>query len=239
MDKIVEIKNLRVTLGKNILVLDDINLDLESGKITGLIGPSGAGKTTLLRAIVGRVLPVSGDILVFGQTPGSVKLRSEVAYMTQDTSVYKDLTVEQNLIYFAKLYGDSGPNEKINNVLDELELTDKRNSLVKDLSGGQKQRVSLAVALVGSHKLIILDEPTTGLDPVLRMKLWKIFKKLRDSGVSIIISSHAMDEAQRCDNIVLIRQGKVIAHDSPANVMKNTKTKSIENAFLKLVGASK
>lgn len=239
MKTIIKIKNLEVILGKKVKALDGINLDIVEGKIIGLVGPSGAGKTTLLRAIVGRVLPSAGDIKVLGVAPGTARLKQQIAYMTQDTSIYKDLTVKQNLTYFGKLYGDYSKDElkaKITDVLNELELSDKVDVLTKNLSGGQKQRVSLAVSLIGQHKILILDEPTTGLDPVLRNRLWKIFKKLRDSGVSVIISSHAMDEAQKCDGIVLIRQGRVIAHDTPKKIMKQTETSNIEAAFLELVG---
>lgn len=241
MGSIVKIKNLKVVLGDKFVALDGISLDLSEGKITGLIGPSGAGKTTLLRAIVGRVKPAEGDIKVLGLTAGSPELRQEVSYMTQDISVYQDLTVYQNLQYFGSLYNKIPKPElrdRINEVLDSIDILSKKDNLVKDLSGGQKQRVSLAVALVGSHRLIILDEPTTGLDPVLRTKLWQLFKELRDNGTTIIISSHAMDEAQRCDDLVLIREGKVIAHDEPVKIMKYTKTDSIEDSFLKLVEQS-
>lgn len=241
MKTIVKIQNVQVTLGKNIKVLNGVNLELKEGKITGLIGPSGAGKTTLLRVIVGRILATKGQATVFGVAPDSSQLKDKIAYMTQDVSVYKDLSVRQNLMYFGKLYGSYDKNElisKIEQVLRKLELSDKTDTLVKNLSGGQKQRVSLAVSLIGKHKLLILDEPTTGLDPVLRMKLWDIFKELKDSGVSIIISSHAMDEAQRCDDIVLVREGKVIAHDTPAKIMSMSNSKNIEEAFLNLVKGS-
>lgn len=235
MQKVVKIKKLNVILGEDVKAIDDITLSISEGKITGLIGPSGAGKTTLLRAIVGRVVPADGTIEVFGLKPGSKELRNKVSYMTQEVSVYQDITVSQNLEYFAALFG-SRSEDMIENTLRDVELLEKADNLVKNLSGGQKQRVSLAVSLIGGHELMILDEPTTGLDPVLRAKLWKLFNRLRNTGTTIIISSHAMDEAQKCDKLILIRDGRVIADSEPYKILKSTKSKTIEESFLKLVG---
>jgi len=239
MSTVARLRNLQVILGKKFIALNDIDLTLEGGKIIGLIGPSGAGKTTLMRALVGMVQPSRGSLRVFDAAPGSPEARHKIAFMTQELSVYQDLSVQQNLEYFGTLYGaysSADLQQRISDVLSDLELSDKSTILVRNLSGGQKQRVSLAASLVGDHTLLILDEPTTGLDPVLRQKLWAVFKKLRDSGVSIILSSHAMDEAQKCDDIVLIRAGSVIAHESPVSIMKRTKTTTVEDAFLQLVG---
>ena len=237
MDISVSIRNLSVTLGTNTKALDDISLDLGSGRAIGFIGPSGAGKTTLIRSIVGGISPSSGSVRVLGEVAGSAKLRKDVSYMTQELSVYPDLTVVENIKYFATMYGQSRSEIKntVKVILKEIDLEDRAKSLVKNLSGGQKQRASLAIALIGSPKLMVLDEPTIGLDPLLRDSLWKLFNKLTAAGTTILVSSHSMDEAQRCDDLVLIRDGKIIAHDTPANLAKQTKTKTIEESFLKLV----
>ena len=237
MQPVITIKNLSVKLG-SVKALNDVKLVLPEGKITGFIGPSGAGKTTLIRSIVGRLKTPKEAINVLGYPAGSKELRSLVAYMTQELSVYTDLTVNENLTYFCKMLGLNRKAAKRNTkeLLDILDIPDKANSLVRHLSGGQKQRVSLAVALVGAPKLLVLDEPTIGLDPALRNRLWKLFYDLADSGKTLIISSHSMDEARRCEDLVLLREGKVIAHTSPKNLLDKTGTKSVEQAFLKLVG---
>jgi len=237
----IVIKNLSVTLGGQVKALKNVSIEIPVGKTTGVIGPSGAGKTTLIRAIVGRLQIPAGAIVIFDQLAGSPELRSTVTYMTQELSVYPDLTVKENLIYFARMSGQSVPDSKatVARVLETVDMSDKTNSLINDLSGGQKQRVSLAIALIGSPKLMVLDEPTVGLDPVLRDKLWKLFAKLASQGTTLVISSHSMDEAQRCDDLVLIRDGKVIAHSSPKELLERTQTKSVEQSFLKLVGGTK
>ncbi len=232
----IKISHLSVTLSGFFNALQDINVALPEGKAIGFIGPSGAGKTTLIRSIVGRVKLTSGSIEIFGLPAGDSKLRHQMSYMTQELSVYPDLTVKENLKYFATMMGHKNVNEIINNVLHEVDMSDKANSLVKNLSGGQKQRVSLSVALIGSPKLMVLDEPTIGLDPVLRESLWKLFNKLKAQGTTLLVSSHSMDEAERCDDLILIRSGKLLAHGSPSELKKNNNTKTIEETFLKLVG---
>jgi len=236
----VKIKNLSVTLGGHFQALKNVSLDLPEGKTVGFIGPSGAGKTTLIRSIVGRLQTDKGSIEIFGQPAGSPELRRQLSYMTQGLSVYSDLTVRENLRYFAITTGHSYKQAKgiIDEVLSAVDMQNKADSLVSNLSGGQKQRVSLAIALIGSPKLMVLDEPTVGLDPVLRERLWKLFNQLAGQGTSLIISSHSMDEAERCDDLVLIRDGEVIAHSSPEELRHRTGTKTIEQSFLKLVGNS-
>ena len=234
----VKIKNLSVTLGGHLKVLKNINLELPISKTIGFIGPSGAGKTTLIRAIVGSLKINSGEISVFDMPAGSRVLREHVSYMTQELSVYPDLTVKENLKYFITMAGQSRKMSRdiLVEVLSLVDMTSKSDSLVSDLSSGQKQRVSLAVALIGSPKLMVLDEPTVGLDPVLREKLWNLFAKLSKQGTTLIISSHSMDEAERCDDLVLVRDGELLAHSSPKELLRTTGTKTLEESFLKLVG---
>jgi len=233
MGPAVSLRNLSVTLSGHVKALDNISLDITLGKITGFIGPSGAGKTTLIKTIVGRLKNQAGTVTVLGLPAGNRKLRSEVAYMSQSLSIYSDLTVSQNLSYFARMIG--ADKKDIADALKAVDLTDKANELVENLSGGQAQRVSLAIALVSHPHLLVLDEPTVGLDPALRDSLWKLFRVIVNSGTTIIISSHSMDEAERCDDLVLIRAGKVLAHSSPKDLLRDTKTKTVEKAFLKLV----
>ncbi len=238
MDKAVKINKLSVTLGGNVKALKNVSLDLPVSKTIGIIGPSGAGKTTLIRAIVGRLKISSGSIMIFDQLAGSAGLRSKVSYMAQELSVYSDLTVSENLAYFATMAGQTKTEAKkiVNEVLGLVDLSDKSKTIISNLSGGQKQRVSLAIALIGSPKLMVLDEPTVGLDPVLRESLWDLFSRLAGRGITLIISSHSMDEASRCDDLVLIRDGEIIAHNSPEVFLESTHTSSVEQGFLKLVG---
>ncbi len=238
MELSVKINNLSITLGGHFKALKSINLELPVGKTIGFIGPSGAGKTTLIRGIVGSLRISSGEISVFGQAAGSPILREQITYMTQELSLYPDLTVKENLKYFITMAGHSRKSsvDILNNILELVDMTNRSESLVSNLSTGQKQRVSLAVALIGSPKLMVLDEPTVGLDPVLREKLWHLFAKLASQGTTLIISSHSMDEAGRCDDLVLIRDGKLVAHSSPEELLQRTGTKTVEESFLKLVG---
>jgi ABC-2 type transport system ATP-binding protein len=238
MEAAVKIKNLSVTLGGQVKALKNINLELSEGKITGFIGPSGAGKTTLIRSIVGRLKTPENTIEILGQPAGSPRLRSTVTYMTQELSVYSDLTVKENLTYFVRMSGQSRANARksVKELLKTIDMPDKGNALVSNLSSGQKQRVSLAVALIGSPKVMVLDEPTIGLDPALRDKLWQLFNEIAARGTTLIISSHSMDEARRCEDLVLIREGEIIAHSSPKELLQKTDTSSVEEAFLKLVG---
>lgn len=236
MDVAVTTKNLSVTLGGE-RVLHDISLDLPRGRMIALIGPSGAGKTTLIRAIVGSLKIRDGEVSVLGRHAGSAALRREVAYMAQDLAVYEDLTVRGNLAYFATMIGVRRRDLRamIARALADVELEDKAGSLVSDLSGGQKRRVSLAVALLGAPKLLVLDEPTAELDPVLRDKLWALFAKLAAAGTTLLVSSHSMDEASRCDDLALIRGGEIIAHSSPEVLLEQTGERTVERAFLRLI----
>jgi len=237
MNHAVEVKNLSVTYDGKVKALDSVSLEIPVSRITGLIGPSGSGKTTLIKSIVGRLKLPADKVVVLDLTAGSAKLRKSVAYMSQEIAIYSDLTVKQNLIYFARVIGYkySGVRRRVNETLRVIDMYEKRNSLVENLSGGQRQRVSLGVALLGHPKLLVLDEPTVGLDPVLIENLWQLFHELVKDGTTIIISSHSMSEAARCDDLVLMRAGKIIAADSPKKLLQQTKTTDVEQAFLKLV----
>lgn len=240
MDTAVKIKNVTVILGGKFTALNNLNLELRAGSIIGVIGPSGAGKTTLIRAIVGRQKITKGEIEVFGSHAGYSSLRSSISYMPQELSLYSDLTVNENLTYFAAMRAQGSAKGRISSLASEalelVSLTDKADSLVSKLSGGQKQRLSLAIALIGLPKLLVLDEPTVGLDPILRAELWKLFSKLSSQGITIIISSHSMDEASKCQDLILIRDGKVIDHSSPEVFLKKTNSQSVEEGFIKKVG---
>ncbi|GAB3607328.1 ABC transporter ATP-binding protein [Conyzicola nivalis] len=228
----VWIDGLRVRRGKR-TVLDGFDLELPRGGVIGLLGPSGSGKTTLMRAIVGVQSVAGGTVTVLGQPAGSAELRHRVGYVTQDSSVYDDLTVRQNLRYFARVLG--APPSDVDRVLADTDLESHADALAGSLSGGQLSRASLAAALLGSPELLVLDEPTVGLDPVLRVELWGLFRRLAARGVTLLVSSHVMDEATRCDRLLLLRDGRLLADDSPAGLMRATGTTDAEDAFLVLI----
>jgi ABC-2 type transport system ATP-binding protein len=232
MPTAIATKHLAVTL-EDQRILQGVSLKIGEGQVTGLLGPSGAGKTTLLRTLVGLQLPTSGEVEVLGYIAGSKELRSKIGYVTQAPSVYPDLTVTENLNYFATMVGTN--RAQVARVLDDVRLGKQASQLVKSLSGGQRARVSLAVALLGQPELLILDEPTVGLDPVLRQELWDQFHDLAKSGVTLVVSSHVMDEAKRCDALVLMRDGKLLATGTPTALMAQTGSLDMESAFLRLV----
>lgn len=214
-------------------VFAGLELELDRGRITGLLGPSGCGKTTLIRTIVGVQRIDAGTATVLGEPAGSPSLRRRVAYDTQSASVYPDLTVAQNLRYFAALV--RAPWSDIDRVLVQVGLVDRAGQRVSSLSGGQRGRVSLAVAMLGSPELIVLDEPTVGLDPVLRAELWTVFRDLARAGTTLIVSSHVMDEALRCDRLVLLREGRLVADTTPQGLLDETGTTDPDAAFLALI----
>lgn len=228
----VEISHLHVRRGKT-SVFDGVDLAIPRGQITGLLGPSGCGKTTLMRSIVGVQRIASGQVTVLGEPGGSRQLRHRVAYGTQGAAVYGDLSVRQNLSYFAALL--KAPKGDVDRVIAEVGLGPQAGQLVDSLSGGQSTRVSLAMALIGSPELVVLDEPTVGLDPVLRSELWELFRGLADRGVTLIVSSHVLDEALRCDRLLLMRDGRVIADTTPRALLADTGTTDPEAAFLALI----
>lgn len=232
----VEVNKLEVVRNKK-YVLRNISCTLVQGSVVGLIGPSGSGKTTLMRSIVGLQKVSDGEVEVLGLPAGSAPLRDRVGYMAQSSSVYEDLSVHQNVSYFARILGY--PHEEVERVIQVVDLAAQRKQLVETLSGGQRTRVSLAVALLGRPALLILDEPTVGLDPVLRESLWAIFRSLSAEGVTLLISSHVMEEASRCDTLLLVRDGRLIANDTVEGLLSKTKTKDVESAFLALVRKKK
>ncbi len=214
-------------------VLDGVSFEVPRGSVTGLLGPSGCGKSTLMRSIVGVQVVAGGTVEVLGHPAGSTVLRQSVGYVTQAPSVYGDLTVRENLRYFAAVLG--APPGDIARVVDAVGLADHVDDMTARLSGGQEARVSLAAALLGTPDLLVLDEPTVGLDPVLRRELWDLFARLASDGVTLLVSSHVMDEASRCERLLLMREGRLLADDTPAALLERTGTSDIESAFLALV----
>jgi len=213
--------------------LKDVTFDVPPGQVVGLLGPSGGGKTTLMRSVVGVQVVASGSVGVLGLPAGSPELRHRIGYVTQSPSVYWDLTLLENLRYFAAVLGVDGHG--VDDVIADVTLTEYRNRKVAAMSGGEQARVSLAVALLGSPELLVLDEPTVGLDPLLRRDLWQLFKDLARSGKTLFVSSHVMDEATRCDRLLLLREGEVIADDTVAGLLAATGTSDVESAFLRRV----
>ncbi|WP_166983254.1 ABC transporter ATP-binding protein [Paramicrobacterium fandaimingii] len=235
MNNAFEIRGLTVRRGRT-TVIDGLDLTVPSGAIVGLLGPSGSGKTTLMRVIVGVQIVGSGTVTVLGEAAGTAPLRHRVGYMTQQPSIYDDLTVRQNLRYFARVQG--APASDIDRVIDRTDLGDQRDQLARTLSGGQANRVSLAVAMLGSPDLLVLDEPTVGLDPVLRADLWEIFRRIADDGATLLVSSHVMDEATRCDRLLLMREGAIIGDTTPHELLESTGADTAEDAFLRIIEAS-
>jgi ABC-2 type transport system ATP-binding protein len=213
--------------------VDGIDLDIPEGKLVTLLGPSGCGKTTLMRAVVGVQKVAGGSVRVLGLPAGAPALRPRVAYVTQAPSVYPDLTVHENLHYFARVLGV--PAAEVGRALSAVDLDDSGHRLVGTLSGGQRSRVSLACALLGRPELLVLDEPTVGLDPVLRRDLWALFHRLAADGATLLVSSHVMDEAARCDRLLLMRDGELVASTTPEDLHERTGEQDMETAFLRLI----
>ena len=231
----VVVRDLVVERGRR-RVLQDLSFSVPPGQVTGLLGPSGSGKSTLMRAVVGVQRVHSGEVTVLGEPAGSPGLRTRVGYVTQAPSVYADLTVRENARYFAALYGRGG--QEADAAVADVGLADAAHQLVGDLSGGQRGRASLACALVGEPELLVLDEPTVGLDPVLRVELWERFAALAAAGATLLVSSHVMDEAARCDRLLLLRGGALLADTTPARLRADGRSQDLEQAFLTLVRTS-
>jgi ABC-2 type transport system ATP-binding protein len=232
VNNLVEIRDLVVDRGGR-RVLHGLGITIDQGSVTGLLGPSGCGKSTLMRALVGVQRLTSGRVVVDGVEAGSRSLRSRIGYVTQAASVYDDLTVRENLTFFARVLGAA--SDAVDQAITAVDLADHADQVVGRLSGGQRSRVSLAVALLNDPDLLVLDEPTVGLDPVLRRDLWALFHRLADDGAAVFVSSHVMDEADRCDRLLLMREGRIIADDTPGRIREKTQTDDIESAFLALV----
>lgn len=222
-------------------VLRGLGFTVPRGRITGLLGPSGCGKSTLMRAIAGTQAKVDGTLEILGLPAGHATLRNRIGYVTQAPSVYDDLTVRQNLEYFAAILdpGRAAAERRRDNVsraIADVDLTGHADALAGNLSGGQRSRVSLAVALLGTPELLVLDEPTVGLDPVLRRDLWNLFHDIAATrGATLLVSSHVMDEAERCHQLLLMREGRILADDTPEALRSRTGTETVEAAFLHLV----
>jgi ABC-2 type transport system ATP-binding protein len=228
----VSIKHLRVLRGKH-PALHDFSVDIARGTITGLLGPYGCGKSTLMRCIVGTQIVASGTVTVLGQPAGSAPLRRQVGYLPQDPAIYDDLRIVDNVRYFASLYGFDG--HAADEAIEHVGLTDHRTAYCGNLSGGQRTRASLACALVSRPSLLVLDEPTVGLDPVLRVDLWEQFTDLARGGATLLVSSHVMDEADHCRDLLLMRDGHLVAHSTPARLREDTGCMSLEEAFLSII----
>lgn len=228
----IDIADLRVRRGGRV-ALDGVSLRVARGAITGLLGPSGCGKTTLMRSIVGTQIVTGGTVTVLGQPAGSAELRHRVGYVTQNPTIYPDLRVIDNVRYFAALYGSDARD--VDDALAAVGLDDFRRSPAGNLSGGQRTRVSLACALVAQPEVLVLDEPTVGLDPVLRADLWDRFGALARHGTTLLISSHVMDEADHCQDLLLMRDGRLLAHTTPNRLREDTACQSLDEAFLSII----
>ncbi|WP_037365705.1 ABC transporter ATP-binding protein [Amycolatopsis orientalis] len=232
----VVIDGLRVVRGGR-EVLRDVSFRVEPGSVTGLLGPSGCGKTTLMRAVVGVQVTHGGTVTVLDEPAGSRRLRKRIGYATQAPAVYADLTVTESLRYFASVLG--APSRSVAEAIEQVGLGSHADALVGRLSGGQRSRASLAVALLGHPELLVLDEPTVGLDPLLREHLWNVFHRLAADGTTLLVSSHVMDEAARCTRLLLMRDGALLADDSPDALRAATGEQDLERAFLHLVKAQR
>ena len=233
-DPAVRVSNLRVRRRRR-ETLHGLTFDLPTGTITGLLGPSGCGKTTLMRTLVG-VQRYDGEVRVLSHEPGAPAIRGRVGYVTQGTAVYKDLTARQNLRYFASL---AGPRARdVDEVLDVVGLTDLADRRVSTYSGGEANRASLACALVAGPELLVLDEPTVGLDPLTREDLWTTFHALASQGATLLVSSHVMDEAFRCDSVLLMRDGDLLDTTTASALLKRTGVETLDEAFLAVIRES-
>jgi ABC-2 type transport system ATP-binding protein len=228
----VSVDGLRVRRGGR-EVVRDVSFEIPAGAVTGLLGPSGCGKTTLMRSIVGVQIVAGGQVTVLGRPAGSPELRRRIGYATQNPAIYADLTVAEALRYFAAVL--RAPRSDVDRVLAEVGLSDHAHHVVGELSGGQYNRANLAVAFLGKPELLVLDEPTVGLDPLLRDELWALFRRRAEAGTTLLVSSHVMDEASRCGELLLMRDGKLLAQDTPDHLRDQTGADDLEHAFLRLI----
>lgn len=228
----IAVRGLRIQRGGRV-VLPAIDLEIAAGRVTGLVGPSGSGKSTLMRAIVGVQRVAAGTVTVLGEPAGTPSLRRRVAYTTQSGSVYADLSAVENVRYLARILGRD--EDDVRRVIDLVGLRADADRPVRSLSGGQRHRVSLAGALLGTPDLLVLDEPTVGLDPLLRRELWSLFDRLRDAGATLLVSTHVLDEAARCDDVLLLRDGSLLAATTAAGLRRETGTDDLDEAFVRLI----
>ena len=235
MTATIQIEHLHVVRG-GVAAIDDLSLEVVPGRVTGLLGPSGCGKSTLMRAIVGVQQVASGRVRILGRDAGEPSLRHEIGYLTQSPSVYADLTVTENLRYFAAVTG--APPDRVGEVLAQVALQDAAGQIVGSLSGGQQTRVSLATTLVNRPTVLVLDEPTVGLDPILRVDLWRSFRELTDAGATLLVSSHSMEEASECDDLLLMREGAILAATTPDELRARTGESDLSRAFLAIIRGS-
>ena len=236
MDAVVQATDLRKEFGP-IHAVDGLSLSVSGGEIYGLLGPNGSGKTTLIRLLIGLLKPTSGSVSLLGQAMPDKAILAQVGYMTQASALYEELTVRENVAFFAAMCGEAS-QARVDEAIALVDLQDRAGSLVRTLSGGMKQRASLACALVHQPRLLLLDEPTVGIDPQLRATFWAYFRRLADDGVTLIVSSHVMDEAERCDRLGFMRQGKLLAEGSAAELRALAATATLEEAFLQFAEGS-
>jgi len=227
----VEVDGVAKRFGKQ-PALDGVSLRIRRGEVYGLLGPNGAGKTTLIRSLVGLVAPEKGTVTVLGRRMPQLEVLAHVGYMTQQAALYPDLSAEENVHFFGAI---NGRVDGVRDALELVDLWDRRKSVVSTLSGGMRTRCSLACALVHKPDLLLLDEPTVGVDPQLRVQLWDRFRKMASGGTSILVSSHVMDEAERCDGLLLMREGRILTQDTPAGLKARTGTATMDAAFLRLI----
>jgi ABC-2 type transport system ATP-binding protein len=232
----VEARDVRKRFG-DVTALDGLTLSIRAGEVYGLLGPNGSGKTTFIRALAGLIQPDEGDVRVFGASPRDAVASGAIGYMTQAAALYAELSVEENLRFFAELEGVTDVAARVDDALRHVDLVDRRKAIVGTLSGGMKTRVSLAATLLHRPRLLLLDEPTVGVDPALRREFWQHFRSLASEGVTILVSSHVMDEASRCDRLGLIRAGQLLAEGSATELIARAGTPDLESAFLALSGA--
>ncbi|KHE72696.1 ABC transporter ATP-binding protein [Halobacillus sp. BBL2006] len=237
---IVQMNQISHQFGKT-TIIKDVNLVIEEGEIFGLLGPSGAGKTTLVKMMTGVLSPSKGDVFLNGEKMPSLNQMKQYGFMAQSDALYQELTARENLDFFASLYKmpKARKKERIKEVMDMVDLTDHLDKTVETFSGGMKRRLSLAAALVHEPKLIILDEPTVGIDPVLRQSIWDELNRLKSDGVTIIVTTHVMDEAEKCDRLAMLRSGKVIALNSPQLLKEGIGARTLEEVFLYYGGGDK
>ncbi len=231
---VIDCRGLSMSFGK-IKALDGVDLQVRYGENYGLLGPNGAGKTTLIRILCGLLKPTSGSAMVLGRKMPDRKNNALMGYMTQMDALYADLSIRENVRFFASLYGLRGHERerRIDEILEVTALSDRQNSIVGTISGGMKKRASMACGLVHRPKLLYLDEPTVGVDPKLRCELWKYFHELNKEGVTLIVSTHIMDEAEHCNRLAFIRDGRKLIEGTPAELKEYTKCDNLESAFMR------